>query len=274
MLKTRIITASILALLLLLVLFVLPEAWWIGLVVIVVMQGTLEWSKLSGLSSKGAYVYSALTLLLMLALVWFDAHHSEAEQVLPHLLVYVFSALLWLFVVPTWLIVGWKVKNHFVMCLVGWALLIPTGLAMIDLQNISPWVLLFVMCLVWVADIGAYFAGRKFGKTKLAPSISPGKTWEGVAGAMVAVTVYVLLVKTVSPYSEQSGLLSGLLLASWWWVGLAVIGDLFESAIKRQAGVKDSGTLLPGHGGLLDRIDALTSTLPLAAFVILLQQLS
>lgn len=274
MLKTRIITASILALLLLLVLFVFPDAWWVGLVVVVVIQGALEWSKLSKLSGRATYFYAALTLLLMLSLVWFDTRYSEAEQVLLHLLVYAVSALLWLIIVPTWLIVGWQVKHPLVMCLVGWALLIPTGLAMIDLKDISPWVLLFVMCLVWVADIGAYFSGRKFGKNKLAPSISPGKTWEGVAGAMIAVTVYVLVFKAVSPYSAQSGLLPVLLLASWWWVGLAVIGDLFESAIKRQAGVKDSGTLLPGHGGLLDRIDALTSTLPLAAFVILLRQLS
>ena len=111
MLKTRIITASILALLLLLVLFVLPDAWWIGVVVVIVVQGTLEWSKLAKLSGKGAYVYSALTLLLMLGLVWFDARHSEAEQVLPHLLIYAVSALLWLIVVPTWLIAGSQEVN-------------------------------------------------------------------------------------------------------------------------------------------------------------------
>jgi len=271
-LKTRIITAVILALLLLLVLFVLPDAWWTGLAVAVVIQGTLEWSKLSRLSGRGAYIYTALTLLVMLALVWFDASHTEMAQVLPHLLVYAVSALLWLIIVPTWLIVGWKVENPLLMCLVGWAVLIPTGLAMMDLHDVSPWVLLFVMCLVWVADIGAYFAGRKFGKNKLAPSISPGKTWEGVAGGMLGVTVYVLVVKALGHSSGQGVILPLLLLASWWWVGLAVIGDLFESAIKRHAGVKDSGALLPGHGGLLDRIDALTSTLPLAAMVILLQQ--
>jgi phosphatidate cytidylyltransferase len=128
------------------------------------------------------------------------------------------------------------------------------------------------MGLVWVADISAYFAGRRFGKNKLAPSISPGKTWEGVAGAMLGVSVYVLLVWFNTSF-EYRGVLPYLVLASWWWVGLAVIGDLFESAIKRQAGVKDSGALLPGHGGLLDRIDALTSTLPLAALVILMQQI-
>jgi phosphatidate cytidylyltransferase len=159
------------------------------------------------------------------------------------------------------------------MVLTGWAVLIPTGLAMLDLRAISPWLLLFVMGLVWVADISAYFAGRRFGRNKLAPSISPGKTWEGVIGAMLGVSVYVVLVWGFSPYSGHGEILPGLLLASWWWVGLAVFGDLFESLIKRQAGVKDSGALLPGHGGLLDRIDALTSTLPLAALAILLQHL-
>jgi phosphatidate cytidylyltransferase len=162
------------------------------------------------------------------------------------------------------------------MALVGWAVIIPTGLAMLDLRvaDPSPWVLIFLIGLVAAADISAYFAGRKFGKNKLAPSISPGKTWEGVAGAMLGVSVYVVLVWSFSPYFSERALLPLLLLASWWWVVLAVIGDLFESAIKRQAGVKDSGALLPGHGGLLDRIDALTSTLPLAALAMLLQRLA
>ena len=274
MLKSRIITAVVLLVMLLLVLFVLPGAWWTGLVVLVVVQGTLEWAKLSRLSGTASYIYTALTLLMMLALVWFDANHAPADRVLPHLAVYAVSALLWFIIVPTWLIAGWKVRSPSLMCLTGWAVLIPTGLAMMDLylQSPSPWVLLSVMGLVWVADIGAYFSGKRFGKNKLAPSISPGKTWEGVAGAMLAVTVYITLIWAFRLRAEHSGVLSVLLLASWWWVGLAVMGDLFESAIKRQAGAKDSGALLPGHGGLLDRIDALTSTLPLAAMVIFLQQ--
>jgi phosphatidate cytidylyltransferase len=216
-----------------------------------------------------------LTLVMMLGLAWFDATHTPEQQVFVHLLVYAVSALLWLMVVPTWLMMGWKIERASLMALVGWAVLIPTGLAMMDLRYFdpSPWVLLFVMGLVSAADISAYFAGRKFGKNKLAPSISPGKTWEGVAGAMLGVSVYVVLVWSFSPYFTQRELLPALLLASWWWVVLAIFGDLFESAIKRQAGVKDSGALLPGHGGLLDRIDALTSTLPLAALAILLQRL-
>jgi phosphatidate cytidylyltransferase len=272
MLKLRVITAIILLGVFLSALFLLPEAAWAALVIMIVLQGTSEWSRLSGLSGRAATLYWAITLLLLLALVWFDTQHSAEQQTAMHLSIYAVSALLWLIVVPTWLIAGWRVERPWVMALVGWAVLIPTGLAMLDLRIISPWMLLFVMGLVWVADIAAYFAGRRFGKNKLAPSISPGKTWEGVAGAMLGVSVYVVAVWSFSPYFSQREVLTGLLLASWWWVGLAVIGDLFESAIKRQAGVKDSGALLPGHGGLLDRIDALTSTLPLAALVLLLQQ--
>ncbi|MDD2719950.1 MAG: phosphatidate cytidylyltransferase [Gallionella sp.] len=273
MLKSRVITAIILLVILLLVLFVLPTAWWVGFVVVMTMQGALEWAKLSRLSGKGSYLYAGLTLAMLLALVWFDASHDKASQTVPHLVVYGFSALLWFLVVPTWLIAGWKLENPKAMGLVGWMVLIPTALAMMDLHAMSPspWILLLIMGLVWVADIGAYFTGRKFGKRKLAPRISPGKTIEGVAGAMFFVTIYICLVWVFALNNGARGLLAILLFASWWWVALAVIGDLFESAIKRQAGVKDSGTLLPGHGGVLDRIDALTSTLPLAAMVILLQ---
>jgi phosphatidate cytidylyltransferase len=150
--------------------------------------------------------------------------------------------------------------------------LLPTGMAMLDLrvENPQPWWLLGVMGLVWMADISAYFAGRKFGKTKLAPSISPGKTWEGVAGAMLGVTVYVLVVMMGGGLQQRYSIF----LYAIAGVVFSVIGDLFESAIKRQAGVKDSGALLPGHGGLLDRIDALTSTLPLAALVLILTRVA
>ncbi len=272
MLKSRIITASILLLLLLLFMFVLPSVWWQGLVVVTVMQATLEWTKLARLSSRISYIYSALSLLIMVALLWFYPEKPFDTLAIPHLFIYAVSAVLWLIIVPAWMIAGWRIQHPLLMCLTGWAIIIPTGLAMLDLYSISPLLLLFLLCLVWVADIGAYFSGRRFGKHKLAPRISPGKTWEGVIGALLGVTLYVVLVWFLSPLHEQH--LPVLLLAAGWWVGLAVIGDLFESAIKRQAGVKDSGALLPGHGGLLDRIDALTSTLPLAALVILLQQMS
>lgn len=275
MLKSRVITAAVLLVLLLAALFLLPPFAWAILAVVMVMQGAAEWSHLSGLHGLKANIYWGLTLLLMLGLLWLDASTSETQQDYIHLFVYLVSGALWLLLVPAWLMMGLKVTQPLLMALVGWAVLIPTGLAMIDLReaNPSPWVLLFVMCLVWVADSAAYFAGRKFGKTKLAPSISPGKTWEGVAGAVFGVSLYVALVWSFSPEFSRLQMLPALMLTAWWWVVLAVIGDLFESAIKRQAGVKDSGALLPGHGGLLDRIDALTSTLPLAALAMLFQKL-
>ncbi len=276
MLKTRIVTASILLALFLLALFFLPPLGWAVLVIVMVMQGTAEWAHLSRLSGKAAYVYWWLTLAVMLLIVGLDMQ-VPGQPGLWHLLIYGVSALLWIFVVPAWLISGWQMRQPLLMALTGWAVLIPTGLAMMDLRAQNPSLLLALMGLVWVADIAAYFAGRRFGKNKLAPSISPGKTWEGVIGALLGVSVYVLLLAWlawISGLFTLRQMLPSLLLASWWWVGLAVIGDLFESAIKRQAGVKDSGALLPGHGGLLDRIDALTSTLPLAALVILLQRLA
>ena len=273
MLKSRVITAAILLALLLTALFALPAAAWAALIAAMVTQGAIEWSRLSRLGGGRANIYWVLTLLLMLGLLWVDAGATETQQAYLHLAAYAVSALLWLIVVPAWLMAGWKVDQPLLMALAGWAVLIPTGLAMLDLREASPWILLFVMGLVWVADIAAYFAGRKFGRRKLAPGISPGKTWEGVAGALLGVSVYVVLVWSFSPYFIHRKVLPMLLLASWLWAGLAVIGDLFESAVKRQAGVKDSGALLPGHGGLLDRIDALTSTLPLAAMAMLLQKL-
>jgi phosphatidate cytidylyltransferase len=128
------------------------------------------------------------------------------------------------------------------------------------------------MAIVWVADSAAYFAGRRFGKRKLAPAISPGKTWEGVYGALIAVAVYAL---ALLPFAEGAGYSAAIVPVSVIaWVALAlalmslsIVGDLFESQLKRNRGVKDSGKLLPGHGGVLDRIDALLAALPPAALI-------
>lgn len=276
MLKSRVITAAILLLTLMVSLFWLPEFAWQLLIVVMVMQGAVEWGRLSQFSPRIATLFWWATLLLMGGLVALDIWVLNATQMtFIHLMFYTLSGVLWLVIVPAWLMTGYRVKHPFPMWLTGWLLLVPTGIAMIDLRAVTPgpWVLLMLMALVWVADSAAYFAGRRFGRNKLAPDISPGKTWEGVVGALAGVTVYVSLVWVFSPRLNQHEILPILLLAAWWWVALAVIGDLFESLMKRQAGMKDSGALLPGHGGLLDRIDALTSTLPLAAMVIFFQKL-
>lgn len=273
MLKQRIITATVLFALFLAALFGLPTVGWQVLVLAMVWQGAVEWSRLSGLAGRAATAYWLLTLAMMAGMVWFDNGATLQQQSVMHLTWYVAAVLFWLIVVPPWLIAGWRPRDPWLMGVVGWLVLLPTGLSMLDLRAFSPWGLLFVMTVVMVADICAYFAGKRYGKNKLAPAISPAKTWEGVIGAMLGVSVYVIVVGFASGLYKQYPLFPGAVFAGWWWVAMAVIGDLYESAIKRQAGVKDSGTLLPGHGGLLDRIDALTSTLPFAAIALVLQRL-
>ncbi|MBU3989143.1 MAG: phosphatidate cytidylyltransferase, partial [Gammaproteobacteria bacterium] len=175
------------------------------------------------------------------------------------------SVLFWLFIAPVWLLRGWRpgVAGY----VVGLILLVPTWAALVALYAHGPLVLLAVMALVWVADIAAYFTGRAFGRHKLAPAISPGKTWEGVAGAVGGVLLFGLLVSTHLPVAHGLGWasLAGFLLL---FTVFSIIGDLFESLIKRQANMKDSSQLLPGHGGILDRIDSQMSTLPLAALML------
>lgn len=271
MLKQRVITALVLAALLLAALFKLPPMGWSLVVLLVVMQGTVEWARLSNFAGVRAIAYSAGTFLFMAGLIaWQAADGGRVLQV--HLALYALAVAFWLLVAPPWLIRGWHVRRPLVLALIGWVVLIPMGLAMIDVRAHSPLLLLGIMAAVWLADIAAYFSGKKFGRRKLAPSISPGKTWEGVIGAVLSVSIYAVVAGWGSGHVR--GYLSFIVLiaVSWLWVIVSVEGDLFESAIKRQAGVKDSGTLLPGHGGMLDRIDAMTSTLPLGAFVLLLAE--
>jgi phosphatidate cytidylyltransferase len=270
MLKQRVITASILAILFLAALFMLPAIAWSVLVACIVMQGAWEWSKLAKMRGSTLWLFLTLMLVSYVALLWMWQNFLPAQKNQIQMLVYGVSFVFWVLLVPLWLKGIWKSQNPLMLAVVGWIVLIPTGLAMLDLRAANPqaWWLLGVMGLVWMADISAYFAGRKFGKNKLAPSVSPGKTWEGVAGAMLGVTVYMLVVMAYSDMTQHFSLY----ILAIFGVAFSVIGDLFESAIKRQAGVKDSGALLPGHGGLLDRIDALTSTLPLAAFALILMR--
>lgn len=272
MLKQRVITAVTLALLFLAAVFLLPASAWALLVALVVMQGAWEWARLAKMRGLAIVAYLVLMLIsfLFILLIYFGVHPHVKHSV--QILIYGAAAVFWLGLVPAWFRGGWKVQNLWLLALVGWIVLIPTGLAMLDLHaaNPQPWWLLGVMCMVWVADISAYFTGRKFGRNKLAPNISPGKTWEGVAGALLGVLIYAVCVMSANGILQHYSLLLFAILG----VALSVVGDLFESVIKRQAGVKDSGTLLPGHGGLLDRIDALTSTLPLAALVLLLMKVA
>jgi phosphatidate cytidylyltransferase len=264
MLRTRIITAFVLLLLFGGGLFFLPTAWWgIGLLPFL-LAGAWEWGVLSGFGRSGQWGFCLAILAATLGAL-LGMHHvafAAIEQT-----VYWVAVVFWVACAPAWLRFGWRTRQPLPLMLAGWLLIVPTWLALVRLQQ-WPWVLLAILGVVWIADIAAYFAGHTWGRHKLAVTISPGKTWEGVAGAAVAVAVYHGLIwhfgfRSVMP---GGGVAAALLVACLF--PLSILGDLFESWIKRQAGVKDSGTLLPGHGGVLDRIDGLTATLPLAALAV------
>jgi phosphatidate cytidylyltransferase len=148
----------------------------------------------------------------------------------------------------------------FLMLLIGLLLLVPTWAGLVQLHGQSPWWLMYVLLLVWGADTGAYFAGRRFGKIKLAPSVSPAKTREGLYGGLLTTSIIMLVVA----FNLQLAGLQFLLFAvvSAMTVLASVLGDLFESMVKRRAGIKDSGKIFPGHGGALDRIDSITAAAP------------
>jgi phosphatidate cytidylyltransferase len=180
------------------------------------------------------------------------------------------AAAFWIAVAPLWLARGWSTSSPLVMIVVGWIALVATWVAVVELQAHSPWLVLAAMALVWVADTAAYFTGRRFGKRKLAPTISPNKSWEGVWGGLVAVAIFALILVPLASSAGYVGSRSGAALIGFVvfalvLASLSIVGDLYESMLKRHAGVKDSGALLPGHGGVLDRVDALVSAMPVAA---------
>ncbi|MBL1260920.1 MAG: phosphatidate cytidylyltransferase [Thiotrichaceae bacterium] len=269
MLKQRVITALILAPLFVWAVIALPTTYISILFAVMITVGAAEWVRLMGEPAPiGKYPFIGLVWLLMLVSAWMSQYTALFYLLLSA------SALWWCYAV--WLLQ--RYSAHVLLCeaqgdvtqfplaalpAIGIVLLVPTWIAMVVLHSISPYWLLLMMVLIWGADTGAYFAGRACGQRKLAPQVSPGKSWEGVAGAM-AMTVAVALVGGV--LLEVSGVaLLGLVILSLITVAFSIVGDLMESLMKRRIGVKDSGTLLPGHGGVLDRIDSLTAAAPIFA---------
>lgn len=254
MLKTRILTAAILIGLLLVVLLWLPPwATWVAMTA-AVLAGAWEWSAFLRLQKMPGRVLYVALIAACLPVLW------QLTQNTAGLRLVLFVALLWWVVALLWVMLAPRRVTAWSAGAAGVLALAPAWMALVRLRDDMPrgaqWVL-FALCLVWAADIGAYVAGRSFGRVKLAPLVSPGKTWEGVAG----------------------GLLFSALVALWgsWWfavpvlkfvplclgvIAFSIVGDLTESLLKRFAGLKDSGTLFPGHGGVMDRIDSLTSAIP------------
>ena len=283
MLKQRVITAVILLAILLPALFSSNTLPFSAIVLLMVTAGAWEWGRLNGLGRWGAWATGLVALLSGLA-TWYA---GALEQ--PHPMLWVCTGAAWVLGSAALIkvgVAGWAKIALPVRWLAGLLALWAAGVAMVQARQMGVNFLLSILALVWVADIFAYFAGRAFGlrwtKVKLAPTISPGKSWEGAWGGAAGVVVLAVLwvwldaaqsVSVPSLYTHiyQQGWWM-LLLAALFMAAMSVVGDLVESLIKRSAGFKDSSQLLPGHGGVLDRIDALLPTLPLAMMLTSLVQ--
>jgi phosphatidate cytidylyltransferase len=231
-------------------LFFLPPLGLELLIALLLLGAAREWARLCRLERASAWVYAAATAGVYLAL-----ERAGLQQP-----VFVTAAAFWIAVVPLWMWRGVRPTQTTWLGAAGFAVLVPAGLAMTALR---PREVLLVLVLVWIADSVAYFVGRAWGKRKLAPAISPGKSWEGALGGLIGAALYAIILASITQPGAWLALVATAVLLGI----VSIVGDLFESAAKRQAGVKDSGTLLPGHGGILDRIDSATATLPLAALL-------
>jgi phosphatidate cytidylyltransferase len=209
-----------------------------------------EWARLCRLGAPAAWAYALALCGVFLAAALLGLQTE----------LFALAAAWWIAVAPFWMWRGVRAGQQTWIGAAGFVVLVPAGLAMLAL---SPLQVLLVLVLVWIADTAAYFVGRAWGRRKLAPAISPGKTVEGAAGGLIGALAYAI----IGAFWFQGFAWLPFLAAAALLAMVSIVGDLFESAAKRQAGVKDSGSLLPGHGGILDRIDSATASLPLAALL-------
>lgn len=263
MLKQRVITALVLLPIALGGFFLLDGALFALFIAAVVCLGGWEWARLAGLAAQPLRVaYAGVVAVLLYGLYQLPALASSV----------LLLGVAWWAVATVW-VLNYPASSRYWdgapgRLLIGLLILLPAwqGLVLLKQWPLANGLILAVMVLVWGADIGAYFAGKTFGKRKLAPRVSPGKSWEGLAGGLLA---SLLIAAAVGLYRGWSGGELLLALAGTALVVLvSVVGDLTESMFKRQAGVKDSSHLLPGHGGVLDRIDSLTAAIPLFAVLL------
>lgn len=285
MLKQRILTAVVLAPLTIAAIFYLPLQYFAGLLLAIMCIGAWEWGPLMGFINKSRRLLFVLTNVVLIGSIWYLLPPQQlwlAEHQLQ-------SPVLYLL----WLSVAWWALSAFLTFLYprcssfwsshrsirgvfGWLTLVPTWLAFVVLRgseySVDPYhgaqLLMSLFLMVWGADIGAYFVGKAIGKHKLLPNVSPGKTLEGFFGGMVFACLLVSLAGYIMQWNWQQ--LSTVLMVTIAITTISVLGDLNESMFKRQAGIKDSGSILPGHGGILDRIDSLTATAPIFALCYIL----
>jgi phosphatidate cytidylyltransferase len=257
MLRTRVLTALVLAALLLTVLFYLPPDAGVGFIAAVTLLGAWEWARFAGLEGPTGRLTYVLICAILCALAWDYTHDARRWHAL------MVGAALWWVLAFAWLALRPHAGNRLAAALAGPVVLVPAWVGLGRLiHNSAPGVgaglLLYLLLLVFAADIGAYFAGRSFGRLPLAPDISPKKTWEGALGGLAAGSACAWVGAGWFYRMPQLPLVAlggAVVLAS-------MVGDLTESMFKRHSGLKDSGGLLPGHGGVLDRIDSITAAVP------------
>lgn len=249
MLKTRVITSVVSILALGVVLFAIPRQATELVIGLLILMAAWEWSGFLGLSANISRISYVILIGLLCAVPY--SVPATVPTVLQVAFLWWFAAFIWTLFFPTPIpaVVRW-------IC--GVLVLVPLYTALVKLLDYGPLYLLFTLVIVWAADAGAYFAGKRFGRVKLAPSISPGKTWEGVFGGMLLVIVLSIAVGNTADVNIAVLLPFCLAVAA-----LSIVGDLTVSMFKRTAGVKDSGTLFPGHGGVLDRVDSVAAAAPL-----------
>ena len=266
MLKQRVITALVLAPLILALIFLTRPSVFATLLGLIFLVGMWEWTRMSGVHGHALRALALLAYAAMFALLWHTCKTPQWWWPVVAGLIWWLVALAWL-THPRFGAVATP-ANAWLKLLAGAFVVVPAWCAVVVMHgDMAPpdtghghwWVLLFA-CIVSAADMGAYTAGRKFGRTKLAPAISPGKTREGVYGALVCSAV-VGLVGSVLLHVPANRL-PAMVALSLLTVLFSIVGDLFESLIKRHAGVKDSGRLFPGHGGMFDRMDSIVAALP------------
>lgn len=256
----RIITALVLLPLMMGMLFYAPNSLWAFFCGLIAIISLWEYSRLCKMPFNQKMPYLAGTALFMLF-----AHLGGWQ--LPNLAWWMVLAF-WLVVMPLWLNNKWALPNDWRGLAVGWMLMLPFWFALVGLRPgpEAALPLLAVMGLVWVADSFAYFIGRAYGKRKIAPAISPGKSWEGAAGGIICAIIYMLLVRNAGWLGFETTWPGAAAIAAILTI-VSICGDLLESWLKRTSGVKDSSNLLPGHGGVFDRTDSLLAVLSVYAAI-------
>ncbi len=264
MLKQRVITACVLLLVFLSALLLMPFWAFQALVLLTFAIAAWEWTNLAGAKSL---VVRLLYPVALLVGVWFGWQAiivaDIAQSFFVAVAVWWTIALLWVQGYPS-SVIFWQ--SSVVRLAMGILTLVPAGIAVLLVHSLAggKWLILALLLIVACADTGAYFTGKAIGRRKLAPKVSPGKSWEGVIGGLLLVTLIAIIYSLLQAKPWFTGLLIALPAAA-----VSVLGDLFESMLKRHRGIKDSGVILPGHGGVLDRIDGITAAAPIFALALI-----